>query len=146
MLKKVASSLKPSLNENGIELIVGDNLPSIYCDGERIYQVFENLLGNAIKFVHGAKNPRIEVGYQDKGDLHQFYVKDNGIGIDPKYHRQIFETFRQLKEIKDSEGTGLGLAIVDRIIHNHSGKVWVESQKAKGATFYFTLPKASSPP
>jgi PAS domain S-box-containing protein len=146
MLKKVASSLKHSLKKNGIELIVGDNLPSIYCDGERIYQVFENLLGNAIKFVRGAKNPRIEVGYQDRGDFHQFYIKDNGIGIDPKYHRQIFETFRQLKEIKDSEGTGLGLAIVDRIVTNHSGKVWVESQKAKGATFYFTLPKASSPP
>jgi PAS domain S-box-containing protein len=143
ILNKVASSLKPSLEENGIEFIVGENLPSIYCDGQRIYQVFENLLANAIKFVQGAKNPRIEVGYEDRGQLHEFYVRDNGIGIDPKYHRKIFETFHRLKETKSQEGTGLGLAIVDRIVNHHGGKVWVESEKAKGATFYFTLPKMS---
>jgi PAS domain S-box-containing protein len=141
IVEKVASSLKQSLEGNGIELVVAENLPSIYCDGERIYQIFENLLVNAVKFVGGIKNPRIEVGYEDKGEFHQFYIRDNGIGIDPKYHQTIFETFRRLKEIKDPEGTGLGLAIVDRIVDNHGGKVWVESQKAKGATFHFTLPK-----
>ena len=145
IVEKVASSLKHSLKENGIEIIVGKNFPTIYCDKERIYQVFENLLVNAIKFVRGTKNPRIEIGYEDKGEFHQFFIKDNGIGIDPKYHQKIFESFRRLKEIKEHQGTGLGLAIVERIVGNHGGKVWVESQKAKGATFYFTIPKTFRP-
>jgi signal transduction histidine kinase len=139
--KRTASSLRDRLKENRIELVVGDNLPTIYCDGERIYQVFENLVGNAVKFAQESKNPRIEIGYKEKRTVHQFYVRDNGIGIDPKYHRKIFEMFHRLKEAEDHEGSGLGLAIVGRIIDQHRGKVWVESEKGKGATFYFTLPK-----
>ena len=142
VVKNVTSGLQDRLKENEMKLVVADNLPTIYCDGERIHRVFENLLVNAIKFVRGAENPTIEVGYDGKENLHQFYVKDNGIGVDPKYHRKIFEMFQRLKEIEDKEGTGLGLAIVDRIVNSHGGKVWVESEKGKGATFYFTLPKA----
>jgi PAS domain S-box-containing protein len=142
ILEDVALSLKHSLEEKGIELVMTQNLPSIRCDGERIYQVFENLLSNAIKSVQGTKNPRIEVGYEDKEDLHQFHIRDNGIGIDPKHHGKIFEMFHRLKEIEDQEGTGLGLAIVERIVKKHGGKVWVGSQKGEGATFYFTLLKA----
>jgi signal transduction histidine kinase len=143
IVKNAASGLQDRLKENGIEFVVAENLPTIYCDGERIYEVFENLLVNAIKFMKGIKNPKIEVGYEDRGDFHQFCLRDNGIGIDPKDHWKIFETFHRLKEIDDEEGTGLGLAIVDRIVNNHGGKVWVESEKGKGATFYFTLPKVS---
>jgi PAS domain S-box-containing protein len=135
------SSLTERLEKNHIEIVVGQNLPTIYCDRERIYQVFENLLSNAVKFVQDTGNPKIEIGYEEKGAFHQFYVKDNGIGIDPKYHRKVFEMFHRLKEVKDREGSGLGLAIVNRIIDHHGGKVWVESEKARGATFYFTLPK-----
>ncbi|MCK4389937.1 MAG: PAS domain S-box protein [Desulfobacterales bacterium] len=141
--KNVTSGLQGRLKENGIKLIVADNLPTVCCDGERIYQVFENLLVNATKFTGGTKNAKVEIGYEDRGDFHQFYVRDNGIGIDPKYHLKIFETFQRLKEIEDQEGTGLGLAIVDRIVNNHGGRVWVESEKGKGATFYFTMPKGS---
>ena len=141
ILRNVTSSLEDRLKEKGIELVLADNFPTIYCDGERIYQVFENLLVNATKFMGTAKDPRIEVGYEDRGDLHQFYVRDNGIGIDPEYHRKIFEMFHRLREIEDETGTGLGLAIVERIVKNHGGKVWVESEKGQGATFYFTLPK-----
>jgi PAS domain S-box-containing protein len=141
IVTSVASSLRDNLTKNKIELVVGENLPTIYCDGERIYQVFENLLANAVKFVRGTGNPKIEIGYVEKGAFHQFYVKDNGIGIDPKYHRKIFEMFHRLKEGKDQEGSGLGLAIVNRIINHHGGEVWIESEKAKGATFYFTLPR-----
>ena len=71
-------------------------------------------------------------------------MKDNGIGIDPKHHRKIFEKFERLREIEDEEGTGLGLAIVEKIVNNHGGRVWVESEKGKGATFYFSLPKKES--
>ncbi len=142
IVRNVTSGLQDRLKESRIKLVVADNLPTIYCDGDRIYQVFENLVVNAIKFMGNTKNPKIEVGYEDKGDFHQFYVRDNGIGIDPKYHQKIFEKFHRLKEIENEEGTGLGLAIVDRIVNNHGGRAWVESEPGKGATFYFTLPKA----
>ena len=144
IVRNLTSDLQDRVKEKGIEFVVAHNLPTISCDGERIYQVFQNLLVNAIKFMGDTENPQIEIGYADKGDFHQFSVRDNGIGIDPKYHRRIFDMFHRLKKIEDEEGTGLGLAIVDRIVTDHDGKVWVESEKGKGATFYFTLPKNPS--
>jgi PAS domain S-box-containing protein len=144
IVKDVVSRLQPRQKEKDIKLEVVDILPTIWCDRQRISQVFENLLVNAMKFMGDTENPRIEIGYEDKGDFHQFYVKDNGIGIDPKCQQRIFDMFQQLKQIEDKEGTGIGLAIVDRIVKNHGGEVWVDSEKGKGSTFYFTLPKASS--
>ncbi len=144
IIGNVTSDLENRLRETRIELVVTDSPPTIYCDGERIYQVFENLLVNATKFMGATKAPKIEVGYEDRGNFHQFSVRDNGIGIDPKYHQKIFEVFHRLREIEDETGTGLGLAIVERIVKNHGGKVWVESEKGQGATFYFTLPKVEA--
>jgi PAS domain S-box-containing protein len=144
ILRNVTSSLEDRLQKKGIDLVLADNLPTIYCDGARIYQVFENLLVNATKFMGATKDPKIEVGYEDMGNFHRFYVRDNGIGINPEYHRKIFEMFHRLREIEDETGTGLGLAIVERIVKNHGGKVWVESVKGQGATFYFTLPKVEA--
>jgi signal transduction histidine kinase len=143
IVSDVISVLQDRIKQNGIELVVADNLPTIYCDGDRVCQLLENLLVNAIKFMGETKNPKIEIGYEDKEEFYQFYVMDNGIGIDPKYHQEIFEKFSRLREIEDDEGTGLGLSIVQRIVCSHGGRVWVESEKGKGATFYFTLPKAS---
>ena len=142
IVKNAISGLQDRIEQNGIELVVADNLPTIYCDENRICQLLENLLVNAIKFMGDTKNPKIVIGCEDRGEFHQFHVMDNGIGIDPTYHQEIFEKFNQVKEIEDDEGTGLGLAIVQRIVCNHGGRVWVESEKGKGATFYFTLPKA----
>jgi PAS domain S-box-containing protein len=142
IVRNVTSDLEDRVNQKGIELVLPDNLPIICCDGNRIYQVFENLLVNAIKFMRETQNPRIEIGCEDKEGFHQFYVRDNGIGIDPKYQRKIFERFQRLKETEDEEGTGLGLAIVDRIVSHHGGRVWVESEPGKGSTFYFTIPAA----
>jgi signal transduction histidine kinase len=129
------------LKKNGVELVVDEGLPTISCDKERLHQVFQNLIVNAIKFTRASETPRIEVGYEHKENLHQFFVRDNGIGIDPQDHQKIFEKFERLEEQEDEEGTGLGLAIVERIVKSHGGKIWVESEKGKGATFYFTLPK-----
>ncbi len=146
IISTVVSGLQDRLNEKGIELYVANNLPTICCDRDRVCQVFENLIVNAIKFIGDKKTPKIEIGYKERAkraEFHQFYVKDTGIGIAPEYHRKIFERFQRLKDIEDDEGTGLGLAIVERIVNNHGGRVWVESKKGKGATFYFTLPKAS---
>jgi PAS domain S-box-containing protein len=145
IVTKVTSDLQDRLLKKGIDLVVADDLPTIHCDGGRIYQVFENLLVNAIKFMGDAQYPKIEIGYQDNADVHQFYVRDNGIGIDPKDHQRIFKMFRRLREIEDDEGTGMGLAIVDRIVKSHGGEVWVESEKGKGATFHFSLPKVPDP-
>jgi light-regulated signal transduction histidine kinase (bacteriophytochrome) len=141
IVRNVTSGLQDRLESTGIELVVTDNLPTIYCDGERIYQVFQNLLVNATKFMGDTHNPKIEIEYEHRADFHHFSVRDNGIGIDPKYHRKIFEMFHRLKETEDEEGTGLGLPIVERIVNNHGGRVWVESEKGKGTTFYFTLPE-----
>ena len=141
LVKKVAEGLGAILKGKGIELKVKETLPVIRADEERIYQVFENLIVNAIKYMGDVENPKIEVGYKDKGAFHQFYVRDNGIGIDPKHCGKIFEMFYRIKEIKDEEGTGLGLAIVERIVNGHGGRVWAESERGKGAIFYFTLSK-----
>jgi PAS domain S-box-containing protein len=141
IVRNVMSSLLDRLEEKDIELVVADNLPIVHCDGERMYQVFENLIANAIKYMGDTEKPKIEVGYKDRGDSHQFYVRDNGIGIDSRYQQKIFEMFQRLKATEDEQGTGLGLAIVERVVNNHAGIVWVESEKGEGATFHFTLPK-----
>jgi PAS domain S-box-containing protein len=140
LMKEVASSFQAQLKDKGIELFVSEDLPVVRCDRRRLFQVFENLVGNAVKYMGNPENPRIEVGYQDKGDAHLFHVKDNGIGIAPEDQRKIFESFQRVKET-GKDGTGLGLAIVRRIVRNHGGKIWVESEKHKGSTFYFTIPK-----
>jgi two-component system sensor kinase FixL len=139
--KDVIADLNDRLKKNGVEVTVADGLPDISCDRERLYQVFQNLIVNAIKFTRPKEAPKIKIGYEEKGEFHQFYVKDNGIGIDPRDHRKIFEKFERLQEGGKEEGTGLGLAIVERIVTSHGGQVWVESEKGKGATFYFTLAK-----
>jgi two-component system, chemotaxis family, CheB/CheR fusion protein len=106
-------------------------------------EVFFNLISNAVKFSSKNKGigPIVEVGYSDKNEAHEFYVKDNGIGIDKKYHNEIFGIFKRLHSQKEYEGTGAGLSIVKRIIDDHKGEIWIDSDLGKGATFYFTIPK-----
>ena len=142
IVKDVVSRLQPRQKEKEIKLDIVDILPTIWCDRERVSQVFENLLVNAIKYMGDTENPKIEIGYEDNETFHQFYVRDNGVGIDAKYHEKVFEMFHRLREVEKEEGTGLGLAIVERIVHNHRGRVWVESEPEIGSTFYFTIPAA----
>jgi PAS domain S-box-containing protein len=139
IIKDVLDVLGPQLKKRGIKVNVRDNLPVIHCDRNRIFQVFENLIGNSIKYMGDAESPVIEVGYGKADNFHEFYVKDNGIGIDPEYHQRIFQIFQRLKEV-DAKGTGIGLAIVKRITGIHGGSVRVESERGKGATFYFSVP------
>jgi PAS domain S-box-containing protein len=143
IVKNVISDMSARLNKNSVDLIVAEGLPTLWCDRERLHQVFQNLLVNAVKFTRETKAPKIEIGYEGKEKFHQFSVRDNGIGIDPRDHEKIFEKFERLKDGQDEDGTGLGLAIVKRIITSHGGEVWVESEKGKGATFHFTLPKTT---
>jgi PAS domain S-box-containing protein len=141
IVQTVVQSLEDRMNAKGIELFIKEDLPTVYCDAGRLRQVFENLLCNAVKFVGEAQRPVIEIGCKDVEGAHQFYVRDNGVGIVPENHRKIFEMFSRLEETGEREGTGLGLAIVERIVQSHGGKVWVESEKGLGAKFCFTLPK-----
>jgi PAS domain S-box-containing protein len=141
IVKTVSKRLRHMIEDNGIELVVVDDLPTVYCHDKTIYQVFENLLSNAVKYTKNVENPRIEIGCEDSEEEHQFYVRDNGGGIDPIHHRSIFDMFSRLRDAEQEEGTGLGLAIVKKIVTKHGGKVWVESEKDQGAVFYFALPK-----
>jgi signal transduction histidine kinase len=100
--------------------------------------VFTNLIDNAIKFRSEERPLRIKVGCQEERGFYRFHVADNGIGIAPQYHEQIFAPFQQLDA--ETEGVGMGLALVKKIVEHHGGRVWVESEAGKGATFYFTIP------
>jgi signal transduction histidine kinase len=114
-------------------------LPKIKGDSIQITQVFQNLIGNALKF-QGAEPPRIDINAQRQNDEWLFAVHDNGIGIDPANFERIFVIFQRLHTREEYAGTGMGLAICKRIIERHGGRIWVESSPGKGSTFYFTLP------
>jgi PAS domain S-box-containing protein len=141
ILEEVKIELRTQLKESKIKLIIKEPLPKLWVDKERIKQVFNNLIGNAIKFMGNQKNPEIEIGISDENkEENRFYIKDNGIGIDKNNTAKIFNAFHRLNDIK-SEGSGLGLTIIKRIIENHDGKISLESEKGMGSTFYFTIPK-----
>ena len=101
-----------------------------------------NLVSNAVKFAskNNSVTPQVEIGYNLRQDYHEFFVRDNGIGIDPKYHARIFEVFKRLHTQEEYDGTGAGLSIVKRVIDEHHGQIWVDSKLGDGATFYFNLP------
>jgi signal transduction histidine kinase len=120
-------------------------LPVVMADRIRMQRVWVNLLSNAIKYVQPGEIPVVTVGStgrrtQGAREEWALYVRDNGIGIAPEYHQQIFEVFRRLHTHEQYEGTGAGLAIVKRVVEFHWGRVWVESQEGQGSTFWFTLP------
>jgi light-regulated signal transduction histidine kinase (bacteriophytochrome) len=115
-------------------------LPVIYGFFELQY-LFQNLICNAIKFRKKNIDPVVSIAAQDEGNEWLFSIKDNGIGIEEKYHQRIFTIFQKLHLDKEYEGTGIGLAHCKKIAELHRGKIWVESEYAKGSTFYFTIPK-----
>jgi len=142
LVNEILMSLYPRLQEKNIQCIVSKKLPVVYGDRNRLQTVIENLIVNAIKYSSPERSPQIEIGCKERKDSHQFWVKDNGIGIDSENHERIFEVFQKVRQNSDTrEGTGVGLTIVKKIIEHHDGRVWVESKLNRGATFYFTLPK-----
>ena len=102
-------------------------------------QVFQNLISNAIKF-HGPNTPEINISVQKDEKEWIIAVKDNGIGIDLKHQKQIFEVFKRLHTKQQYPGTGIGLSITQKIIKHHGGRIWIESELGKGTIFYFTIP------
>jgi signal transduction histidine kinase len=120
-----------------IKVLIKDRLPRVYGEPTQVYQVFQNILGNALKY-NDKEQGRIEIAFVVKDSFYQFEIHDNGRGIPAKDHKTIFELFKTLGGKK--QGTGVGLAIVKKIVESYGGKVWVESEKGQGATFFFTLP------
>ena len=142
LVEAVRKRIEFDINKHRVDLKIQKGLPTIICDRIKLTEVFLNLINNAIKFSSKQeKPPVVEVGYVDDGPFHRFTVKDNGIGIDPKYHDQIFGIFKRLHTADEFEGSGAGLSIVKKVIDDHKGKVWIESQEGKGTTFLFTIPK-----
>ena len=140
-LKATIDNLTMAVREYGAT-ITYESLPTVKADATQLIQLFQNLIGNAIKF-RAERPPQIHVGVSDAGNFWQFSVLDNGIGIEPQYFERIFLVFQQLHTRREYKGTGIGLAICKKIIERHGGNIWVESEVGKGSTFYFTLPKGN---
>ena len=140
LVTEVKLRLEYAIKEKNVQVVIQDKLPKVFCDRVRLTEVFVNLVSNAIKF-NDKSNPRIEIGSSLKDNFYQFYVKDNGPGIEEQYFDKIFEIFQRLGRREKLEGTGVGLTIVKKIIQMHKGKTWVESKIGEGTTFYFTIPK-----
>ena len=140
LIAEVMETIHGRLDKRGVTVQTQPNLPLVYGDKSRLTEVLQNLIDNAAKFFGEQPDPIIEIGVsgEENGRL-IFYVKDNGIGIEPEYRERIFGLFNRLDP--NIEGTGVGLALVKRIIEFHGGRIWVESELGKGSTFYFTLEK-----
>jgi light-regulated signal transduction histidine kinase (bacteriophytochrome) len=138
VLSEALLNLEPKMSENGGKVVAGP-LPVVKVHKSHLQQIFQNLIGNALKY-HGSAPPVIEITAKRQDGRWLFAVRDNGIGIDPQYHQNIFGMFKRLHSGQEFSGTGMGLAICQRIVERHNGKIWVESEPGKGSTFYFTLP------
>jgi light-regulated signal transduction histidine kinase (bacteriophytochrome) len=131
------AQLAEAVRESGADVSRGD-LPVVSGDETQLVQLFQNLVGNAIKF--RAKAPKVRVEAVRDGAFWQFSVRDNGIGIDPRFHDRLFVIFQRLHGRDEYPGTGIGLAICKRIVERNGGRIWLDSQPANGTTFFFTLP------
>ena len=141
VLDSALASLKLSIDEAGAT-VTRNGLPTISGDAGQLEHVFLNLISNALKF-HGSAPPDIQISAVRRERDWLFSVRDNGIGIDPQYSERIFVIFQRLHGKNDYPGTGIGLAICKKIVERHGGRIWVESQPGRGATFLFTLPAVS---
>ncbi len=140
VLQQLQAELKPRLEVAGIELALPHEPPLVFCDRTRLYQVFSNLIGNAIDHMGACERPRIAVSIFEEGDFCHISVSDSGRGIDSKHHEQVFEAFQSLGPRRDGrKGAGIGLAIVKKIAETHGGRAWVDSRSGCGTTFHVTF-------
>jgi PAS domain S-box-containing protein len=138
VLAQTLASLQLALEESGAT-VTHEPLPTVVADETQLGQLFQNLIGNAIKY-RNSRPPQVHVSCTRTASEWVFAVKDNGIGIDPRYAARIFVIFQRLHTREEYPGTGIGLAVCKKIVERHGGHIWMESQPGEGATFYFTLP------
>jgi PAS domain S-box-containing protein len=138
LVQEALAIVQGRLDAGRVKVTVQPDLPAVYGDRQRLVEVLQNLIDNAAKFMGDQPEPEIKIGWREQEGEPVFLVQDNGIGIDPRFHEQVFGLFNKLDPY--IEGTGVGLALVKRIIEVHGGKIWVESEPGKGSTFFFTLP------
>jgi light-regulated signal transduction histidine kinase (bacteriophytochrome) len=142
-LKRALTNLRTAIEESGAT-VSADALPTVEADEVQLAQVFQNLIGNALKF-RGKAAPRIHVGAAEQAGEWQISIADNGIGIEPQYFERIFMLFQRLHAMGEYPGTGIGLAICKKVAERHGGRIWVSSTPGAGSTFHFTLPKKEFP-
>lgn len=140
VIQEITALLQISLNEKGAVVYVATPLVPILSNYSQLFVLFKNLIENALKY-NNSDQPQIAIFYQELDNQHQFAVKDNGIGIAPEFHHQIFKMFKRLHNRSQFKGSGMGLAICAKIVRKLRGKIWVESLENRGSTFYFSLPK-----
>lgn len=144
ILKKAMTLLQESIDKSGAQINSKD-LPSFLADSEQMVRLFRNLLDNAITFADG-QTPQIDVTAEQKSDQWIFSIRDNGIGIEPKFFDRIFDLFQRLHRQDEYPGSGMGLSICRKIVELHNGRIWVESALGEGSTFHFTIPREIEEP
>jgi light-regulated signal transduction histidine kinase (bacteriophytochrome) len=137
--REAADVFEAVIKETGAQVEI-ETMPGIEADANQMLRLFQNLIGNALKF-RGAGNPRIMIyAEQDRRGVCEIFVKDNGIGFDPQFAELIFKPFQKLHRRNEYEGTGMGLAICRKIVERHGGNIWAGSEPGKGSTFVVRLP------
>ncbi len=140
LVRDALSMVAGQINERGVDVSIRPDLPEVFVDRTRILEVFQNLIDNAIKFMGEQPEPKIEIGARRDSSNILCYIKDNGVGINPHYHKKVFDLFDKLNP--QAKGTGIGLTLVKRIVEEHGGSIWVESDGLNnGTTFFFRLPQ-----
>jgi PAS domain S-box-containing protein len=137
--ERALENLRQAIEDTGAVIHV-EALPAVLGDATQLAQLFQNLIGNALKYCK--QKPEIHVGAGRKEDEWLFFVRDNGIGIEPEYFDRVFQMFQRLHTRNEYSGTGIGLAICRKIVERHGGKIWIESQPGRGSTFWFTIRQA----
>lgn len=139
LVEKVLQTLNANIKEKEAQINY-ENLPTIIGNQTQVFQVFQNLIANALKFMKDGIVPQINIQSKQKGNLFCISIADNGIGIEEKYQAGIFTIFKRLHTQQEYKGTGIGLSICKKIVEKHGGEIWLESDGKSGTTFYFTLP------
>jgi PAS domain S-box-containing protein len=139
-LRAALQNLELSIVESKAKIEIAADLPTLRVDAAQISRLFQNLIGNAVKYRDPARALTVRIGVAREGGFFKFSVADNGIGIDPQYFERIFQIFQRLHARTDYPGTGVGLAICRKIVERHGGNIWLESEPGAGSTFFFSLP------